>query len=339
MGRSRRQRNCNTPSTCQVDSVGALDLLAGQTAQCEPQVLESNPPALICDTPVGIQSLQGNNAQPIILTQLSELSDAGQAIVIKEPSGRIRCLVAPNGVNFGVPVYEAGAVSVKDLAFALQNFNVSSIGNIGSCNFSLAVWSKCNDGSSVISLKQMSFEDFVVAMGNALLADSDFIAKLDETVLSCTNTPQVTTLTSLFGCLNGAKSQLLAGSGPREIAGYNGVFNVIGRTMGFVPVNQLILNTNGPSSPVVNFPNFPSVAPNGVVWGCFQTLVDFATHGGKADVSLNNFRLNHTEAPSDSGEANYEFMIAAIGPAGTFALTSPIATAFNAQVVLLGYLV
>ena len=336
--RNQRQGNCNQPSTCQVDQVGALDLLAGQDAQCNPQVLEPNPPGLICDTPSGIQSCSGTNADPIILTQLSELADAGQAILIKEPSGRIRCLIPPNGVDFGVPVYQAGAVSVKDLAFALQNFNVSSIGDVGNCNFSMAVWSKCNDGSTIISLKQMSFADFVIQMGNALLADADFISKLDETVLSCTNTPQETTLTSIFGCLNGAKGQLLPGSGAKEIAGYNGVFNIINRGLGFYPVYATVVNQGGPSTPTVTFPFFPGVLPNGVCWGVFQTEVTYATHGGIADVSLNGFRLNHTQAPSDSGQASYQTNLAAIGNTGTFQLTTPNSTSYNAQVILMGYL-
>jgi hypothetical protein len=337
MGRSRRQRNCNTPSTCQVDSVGALDLLAGQTAQCEPQVLESNPPALICDTPVGIQSLQGSNDQPIILSQLSELADAGQAIVIKEPSGRIRCLVAPNGVDFGVPVYQAGAVSVKDLAFALQNFNVSSIGTIGQCNFSLAVWSRCNDGSSIISLKQMSFEDFVIAMGNALLADSDFISKLDETVLSCTNTSQQTSLTSLFGCFNGAKAQMLTGSGPRELAGYNGVWNVAPRGL-TLKINFVQLFTASNAQNVTSImPGYPSTLPNGLVWAVFQTITTFATHGGKVDVQTNGVRIAHVEAPSDSGEADYAFSFAPASPSQIFALSTPNSTSFTVTVNLIGY--
>lgn len=335
----RRRNNCNAPDTCQVDSVQALDLLAGQTSQCEPQVLDSNPGSLICDTPAGIQSLQGTNAQPIVLPNLSELADSGQAILIKEPNGRIRCLIPPPGVDFGVPVSEAGAVTMRDLAFVLQNFNVNSIGDVGQCNFSMAVWSKCNDGSTIISLKQMSFADFTIAMGNALLADADFITKLDETVLSCSTTPQQATMTSLFGCLNGAKGQILAGSGARELAAFNGVWNNIPRGMGFYPILQnIIITGGGPGNIPVTFPNFPSPLPNGACMGVFQTLVNFATHGGKADVSLNGFRLSHTEAPSDSGEASYQTNLAPIGPTGTFSLTTPNSTTFSATVLLVGYL-
>lgn len=337
--RSRRQRNCNVPDTCQVDSVGALDLLAGQTAQCEPQVLESNPGSLICDTPAGIQSLQGTNAEPIVLPNLSELADAGQAILIKEPNGRIRCLIPPPGIDFGVPVSEAGAVTMKDLAFVLQNFNVNSIGEVGQCNFSMAVWSKCNDGSTIISLKQMSFSDFIIKMATALLADSDFITALDETVLSCTNTATVSSLTSLFGCFNGTKGQLLSGAGAREIAGYNGVFNVIPRGMGFVPVNTLVLATAGTGSPSVAFPSFPAVAPNGSVWAIFQTLVAMNSHSTNADVSLNGFRLNHTHSTVSDGNASYQTTVAVVGPVGVFQITTPDLASFSTQVVLVGYFV
>lgn len=338
MGRSRRQGNCNTPTTCQVDQVAALDLLAGQTAQCDPQVLEPNPPALICDTPAGIQSLQGNNAEPIILTQLSELADAGQAILIKEPSGRIRALIPPNGVDFGVPVYQAGAVSVKDLAFALQNFNVSSIGDVGNCNFSMAVWSKCNDGSTIISLKQMSFADFVIQMGNALLTDSDFISKLDETVLSCTNTTQNATATSLFGCLNGAKSIFAAGSGPREIAGYNGVWNNVPRgfTLKIEFVQVLFVSAVGTYN--VTMPAFPAALPNGSAWGLFQTIVNILENGKIVDVSTNSLRIGHLQSFSDAHNAEYQLGIAPCSSSQAFVVASPNgATNFQVTVNLIGY--
>lgn len=284
------RRNCNTPQTCSLDVVGALPLLSGTTAQCDPQALERNQGSLIVDDPAGIMAKDGSDDQPIFLPRIGQNSHAAQGVVVIDANGRLRVIQATPASGYGVPVYQAGAVTIRDLAFVLQNFNASSVGNVGNCDFEVAVWSQCT-ASSPLALKKITFTDLLDKIATALETDETFIATFASAF--CSKLPNSSTMTSLWGCFNGVGSQILAGSGPKDLVAFNGVFQTIARGLAIYPgISQLISVSSPGTYTAPPISGWPTVIPNGQVYAIYwtqigvgaSTIINVSTNGGASPI-------------------------------------------------------